>query len=86
MEKEKSLKILNNMCKNTRYAKDYCEEDYYTFHGDGEGDFEDYAERADLKICFDYIDYCKKQIDLAHEYIKQFRDSRETLGRKNGYK
>jgi hypothetical protein len=76
--KTKLEKYINNMCKNTRYAKDYCEkEDYYTFHGDGEGDFEEFSERADLKIVFDYIAYCKKQINLAEEYIKLRKDIEE---------
>jgi hypothetical protein len=43
----------------------------WTFYGDGEGDFEEVADNADPKIVQTYIEWCKKQIILAEEYLKE---------------
>lgn len=42
----------------------------YTFYGDGIGDFEQCKNSAKIEVVQDYIEYCQRQIELAHEYIK----------------
>lgn len=48
-------------------------ENYFSWylHGDGEGDFEEMSRDATQEVIIDYISYCKSQIQLAKELLKE---------------
>ncbi len=41
----------------------------WTFYGDGQGDFEKIGNDASMATLVAYIEYCRRQIELAKEYI-----------------
>lgn len=64
-------KVIEKYINEIRY-----DDTEYTFFGDGEGDFEQIAINInDTKLLKDYILYCREQISLAKQYIKEYHDT-----------
>ncbi len=62
-------KYINSIKTGYSYDDEYNKILNFTFYGDGEGDFEEIADEAELEIVRGYIEYCEEQIKLAKVYI-----------------
>ena len=50
-------------------TKKFEDEDYYTFFGDGTGDFQVVSNSSTKEVVEEYIVYCKQQIEIAEKYL-----------------
>jgi hypothetical protein len=48
---------------------------HWSFTGDGQGDYENYGNRAGRPVVEAYIERCKEQAALAQEYLAKEGDS-----------
>jgi len=74
MMKNQLNRYINEISKRTIFdwnGKDVLE---WTFRGDGFGDFEDMANSVKKELLPEYIESCKKQIELAEEYLSYLEE------------
>jgi hypothetical protein len=71
-------KYINRMSlRNDFCTKTFEDVEVWTFAGDGQGDFELVSNTADTRVIGQYIEYCKRQIELCEKYLKQNTDNKK---------
>ena len=62
---------ISSILKRKEFSKvNFEDKTVYRFCGDGCGDCEEVSYSATIETVKNYIDYCKKQIEIAEEYLK----------------